>query len=114
MALPRENFYTIDDIYALPDGKRAEMIDGQIYYMAPPSRKHQKITGRLYQEIANYISRKGGPCEVYVSPFAVFLNKNDTNYVEPDVSVIWINWMIKDAMEPPTGLSRLYLQAAAA
>ena len=88
MALPQENLYTIDDIYALPDGKRAELIDGQIYYMAPPSRKHQKITGRLYQEIANHISRKGGPCEVYVSPFAVFLNKDDANYVEPDVSVI--------------------------
>ena len=23
--------YTIDDIYALPDGERAEIIDGQIY-----------------------------------------------------------------------------------
>ena len=42
MALPQENLYTIDDIYALPDGERAELIDGQIYYMAPPSRKHQK------------------------------------------------------------------------
>ena len=88
MALPQENLYTIDDIYALPDGERAELIDGQIYYMAPPSRKHQKITGWLYQEIANHISRNGGSCEVYVSPFAVFLNKDDKNYVEPDVSVI--------------------------
>ena len=88
MALPQENLYTIDDIYALPDGERAELIDGQIYYMAPPSRKHQKITGWLYQEIANHISRNGGSGEVYVSPFAVFLNKDDKNYVEPDVSVI--------------------------
>ena len=40
MALPQERIYTIDDIYALPDGERAELIDGQIYYMAPPSRKH--------------------------------------------------------------------------
>ncbi len=88
MALPQENLYTIDDIYALPDGERAELMDGQIYYMALPSRKHQKIKGWLYQEIANHISSNGGLCEVYVSPFAVFLNKDDTNYVEPDVSVI--------------------------
>ena len=88
MALPQEKLYTIDDIYALPDGERAELNDGQIYYMALPSRKHQKITGRLYQEIANHISSNDGSCEVYVSPFAVFLNKDDTNYVEPDVSVI--------------------------
>lgn len=30
----------IDDIYALPDGERAELIDGKIYYMAPPSTKY--------------------------------------------------------------------------
>ena len=80
--------YMLDDIYALPDGERAELIDGQIYYMAPPSRKSQKITGRIYKEITNHISRKDGPCEVYAAPFAVFLNKDDANYVEPDVSVI--------------------------
>ena len=28
--------YTIDDIYALPDDQRAELIDGRIYNMAPP------------------------------------------------------------------------------
>lgn len=41
MALPKEHTYTMDDIYALPDGERAELINGQIYYMTPPSRKHQ-------------------------------------------------------------------------
>ena len=88
MALPQESFYTIEDIYALPDGERAELINGRLYCMAPPSRIHQKITGRLYQEIANYISRKGGSCEVYAAPFAVFLNEDDTTCVEPDISVI--------------------------
>ena len=88
MALPQEDLHTIDDIYALPDGERAELINGRIYYMAPSSRKHQKIAGWLYQGIANHISRKGGSCEVYAAPFAVFLDKNDTNYVEPDISVI--------------------------
>ena len=43
-ALRKEAFYTIDDIYALPDGERAELIDGQIYYMAPPSRTHQRLS----------------------------------------------------------------------
>lgn len=35
MPLPKEHLYTIDDIYALPDGQRAELIDGKIYDMAP-------------------------------------------------------------------------------
>ncbi len=43
MPLVKEDIYTIEDIYNLPEGERAELIDGQIYYMAPPSRKHQKI-----------------------------------------------------------------------
>lgn len=87
-ALAHEKLYTIDDIYALPNGERAELIDGQIYYMAPPSRKHQDIAGELFGMIRDYIRSKNGLCRPYVAPFAVFLNENDNNYVEPDVSVI--------------------------
>ncbi len=87
-ALRKEAVYTIDDIYALPDGERAELIDGKIYYMAPPSRTHQRISGKLFQVIANYIDSKGGKCEIYCAPFAVFLNNDDINYIEPDISVI--------------------------
>ncbi len=88
MPLLREKIYTIDDIYALPDGERAELIDGNIYYMAPPSRIHQKISWKLHQAIANYIDSNKGTCEVYAAPFAVFLNEDDKNYAEPDISVI--------------------------
>lgn len=87
-ALKKEEIYTIDDIYALPDGEHAELIDGKIYYMAPPSWKHQKISGYLYNEIYNYIKNNNGKCEVLSAPFAVFLNEDDINYVEPDISVI--------------------------
>lgn len=88
MPLPQEKKYTIDDIYALPDGERAELIDGNIYYMAPPSTNHQRIMGKLFNLISNYISAKGGSCEPFIAPFAVFLNENDRTYVEPDISVI--------------------------
>ena len=88
MTLPQEKTYTIEDIYNLPEGTRAELIDGQIYYMAPPSRTHQRIVSKLNQVISNYIDQKKGLCEVYPAPFAVFLNKDDINYVEPDISVI--------------------------
>ena len=88
MPFPQQENYTINDIYALPEGTRAELIDGQIYYMAPPSRRHQKIAGKLFAAISHYIDSKGGSCEPYIAPFAVFLNEDDTNYVEPDISVI--------------------------
>ena len=88
MALPKEELYTTDFIYSLPDGERAELIDGQIYYMAPPTFTHQKISGALYTTIYNYIKVQKGVCEVVSAPFAVFLNKDNKTYVEPDISVI--------------------------
>ena len=84
----KADIYTIDDIYALPDGQRAELIDGKIYYMEPPNRTHQQISGKLFQTIANYIDSKNETCQVLAAPFAVFLNKDDFNYMEPDISVI--------------------------
>lgn len=88
MPLPQERIYTTEDIYALPEGERAELIDGQLYMMAPPNRKHQSIAGKLFNTITNYINSKGGSCEPYIAPFAVFLNEDGKNYVEPDISVI--------------------------
>ncbi len=87
-ASKKEETYTIKDVYALPDGERAELIDGKIYYMAPPSWKHQRLSGYLHNEIYNFIKEKNGQCEVLAAPFAVFLNEDDINYVEPDISVI--------------------------
>ena len=80
--------YTTDDIYALPEGERAELIDGQIYYLATPSRTHQRLLFSLSRKIADYIDAHQGTCEVDIAPFAVFLNNDDVNYVEPDISVI--------------------------
>ena len=88
MPLPNPTTYTIHDIYTLPEGERAELIDGQLYMMSPPSRLHQKLSFALSRKIADYIDANNGSCEVYPSPFAVFLNADDTTYVEPDISVI--------------------------
>lgn len=81
-------YYTIEDIYNLPDGKRAELIEGQLYMMATPGRIHQKIVHFLDWTIGSYINDRNGDCEVYPSPFAVFLNADNEIYVEPDISVI--------------------------
>lgn len=34
MPLPKTTTYSMDDIYALPEGQRAELINGQLYNMA--------------------------------------------------------------------------------
>lgn len=84
----KEKFYTIEDIYALPDGQRAELIDGRMYMMAPPNTRHQSLVSEFTVTIGSYIRSRGGNCKVFPAPFAVFLNKDDQNYVEPDISVI--------------------------
>lgn len=88
MGIAQEKTYTVDDILALPEDVRAELIDGQIYYQAAPSRTHQRISMFLATKISNYIDSKKGQCEVNAAPFAVFLSENSKNYLEPDLTVV--------------------------
>lgn len=81
-------YYTIKDIYALPDGQRAELIDGKLYMMATPGMIHQRLIMKISYQIEDYIRRNSGECEVFPAPFAVFLNADDKTYLEPDISVI--------------------------
>ena len=62
MALIEKQKYTSKDYWNLPEDRRAELIDGKFYNMAPPGTSHQKICGKLYQTIANYIDSRNGDC----------------------------------------------------
>lgn len=88
MPLPQKQTYTSEDYWNLPDGERAELIDGQLYAMAPPNFRHQKLVSELTQAIGQYVKSHGGNCEVIPAPFAINLNADDETYVEPDISVI--------------------------
>ncbi len=80
--------YTTNDIFTGPDVKRAELIDGKMYVMAPPKTKNKKIAHLISWDIESYIRSNNGKFEVYPAPFAVFLNADNKTYVEPDISVI--------------------------
>lgn len=84
----KQSDYTIEDIYTLPEGQRAELIDGELYMMSPPGRMHQELVSQLVKRIGNYIDSNHGECKVYPAPFAVFLNADSHTYVEPDLSII--------------------------
>lgn len=88
MPLLQKTYYTIDDIYALPEGQRAELIDGELFMMAPPSTRHQVISGWLFNQIYNFIDQNQGKCSVFNAPFAVYLTADNEKYFEPDISVI--------------------------
>ena len=88
MPLPQKQVYTSEDYWNLPEGQRAELINGKLYAMAPPNRIHQRLVHQLDKLIGNYIDSNKGTCEVYPAPFAVNLTANDKVWVEPDISVI--------------------------
>ncbi|SFG44611.1 Uma2 family endonuclease [Oribacterium sp. WCC10] len=80
--------YTIDDYYAIPDDRRVELIDGVIYDMGAPSLTHQRILGDLFVLFRECASKHNMPCEVYLSPCDVRLDKDNYTMVQPDLLVI--------------------------
>ena len=80
--------YTADDYWKLPEDQRAELIDGTFYAMAPPSLSHQRIVHRLQRLLGDYVESRSGSCEVIPAPFAINLDAEDENWVEPNLSVV--------------------------
>ncbi len=88
MPLPKDEIYTSEDYWNLSDNERAELIDGRLYNMAPPTRIHQELVITLSSAILQHIKNNHGICKVYPAPFAVNLSSNDKTWVEPDISII--------------------------
>lgn len=87
MPLP-ESTFTAQDYWALPEGTRAELIDGQLWDLASPSRVHQEVVYVVGRMMGDHIAAHGGSCKVYPAPFAVNLFADESTFVEPDISVI--------------------------
>ena len=88
MAIEGGKKYTVSDIEALPEGERAELIDGEMFMMSAPTLVHQDLLMWLSYTIKRYITERKGRCRVIPVPFAVYIKKDQHNYVEPDISVI--------------------------
>lgn len=93
MTLPQEKRYTYADLLDWPEDERVELIDGVVYRINAPGRKHQRIGGALFAQFFNYLV--GKTCEVYYAPYEVrlFAKKGDSlrsvdTMVEPDLIVV--------------------------
>lgn len=73
---------TTKDFLALPEGTRAELIDGEILMSPSPRFRHQRVAFRLARMLAEYVE-SNGLGEVIPAPFDVHLPGGDI--VEPDV-----------------------------
>lgn len=94
MALPKERArYTFADVLTWDENDRVEIISGEAFMMAPPSRIHQEILAELTRQFGNFL--EGKRCRVYPAPFGVRLFEQDGDtpedvdtMVEPDISVV--------------------------
>lgn len=88
MTLAQEKNYSVQDVEAMDEDVRVELIDGQLFYMASPSRTHQRLSGFLYVQIYNYIRSHGGSCEVYAAPLDLYFPGDSRTLLQPDIMVV--------------------------
>jgi Uma2 family endonuclease len=91
MGLIQENqYYSYADYLEWDESVRAEIINGNVYMMSPPTRFHQGISGALFNRIYSFL--EGKSCKVYAAPFGVRLfpekDLSDDTVVEPDITVV--------------------------
>ena len=83
----KQGEYTLDDYYALPDERRVELIDGEIFDMAAPSLAHQIILGQLHLQFQACVAAHGADCTVFLAPCDVQLDNDEKTMVQPDLFV---------------------------
>jgi Uma2 family endonuclease len=79
--------WTIHDLEAYPieEGKRYEIVEGELFVSTQPHLEHQRICGRLTAELINWADRGGGGM-VIPAPGVIF---DIENAVAPDL--VWIS-----------------------
>ena len=81
--MPVDTRLTYDDYCLLPsDGKRYEIIEGELYVSPSPGRRHQRIIINLILHLGGFV-KNHSLGDAYVAPFDVVFSQHDV--VEPDV-----------------------------
>lgn len=83
------NKLSFDEFLKLSEASdnKYEYIDGEVYLLASPSFKHQRISMEISS--AMYVWSMGKPCKPITAPFDITLLKDDNkNVVQPDIMVI--------------------------
>lgn len=82
--IPRRATY--DDYRQFPDdGKRYELLDGEIFMTPAPAPRHQFASKRLHRMLEEYFEVAGGRM-VFSAPLDVILT--DADVVQPDLVVV--------------------------
>ncbi|MDI6734834.1 MAG: Uma2 family endonuclease [bacterium] len=82
-AVKEEEMFTYQDYIHFPDnGRRYQIIDGEVYMTPAPVPYHQKILLNLAEILRNFV-RRNNRGEVFIAPCDVLLS--DVDIVQPDI-----------------------------
>ncbi len=83
MSAPQVELFTAADYRAMPeDGKRYQLIEGELVMAPAPSTDHQHVSRNLLRILDTYLLQRpigtvlGAPCDVYL---------DDNNVYQPDI-----------------------------
>ena len=86
MAAPLKRILDYDDYAAIPpDGKRYELIEGDVHVASAPSPRHQWASRKLERQLEDYFEGRGIG-RVFNAPIDVILTRNDV--VQPDLVLV--------------------------
>jgi Uma2 family endonuclease len=77
MSVSKPLRYTYDDYARLPDDRRYEVIDGELYLTPAPTPYHQIVKGRIERLLEDHVAEAklgmvlDAPCDVVLSQFDV-------------------------------------------
>ncbi len=85
----KQGEFTVDDLDALPDSVRMELIDGVLYDMGSLGIYHQAIIAEVFFQLKSALKESGGGCKAFMAPLDVRFSLDDTqNRLQPDLMIV--------------------------
>jgi Uma2 family endonuclease len=81
MTRPKIKF-TVDDYMSTPEGKRYQLLDGEMILAPSPTERHQAIIGNLYWALRQFVSQRSLG-RVWFAPLDVVFSNYDV--AQPDI-----------------------------
>ena len=77
--------FNYDDYLQLPEDKRYEILDGELYVVPAPNTRHQRVSKKIETALTRQVEEKGLG-EVFHAPYDVVLSTE--NVTQPDILVV--------------------------
>ena len=99
--------WTYEDLFSLPDdGRRYEIIEGELYEMPAPNLVHATVVMNLIAQLLPIVSSLGG--RLFTAPLDVFFQ--GANPVQPDLVIMLPGWNGMLTQRGPEGAPDLLIE----